>query len=295
MRLKLLKGRYVVAVSGGVDSIVLLDVLSKLPEVEIIVAHFNHGIRPGSAKDQELVKNAARKYNLPFEAGYGRLGFDASEEQAREARYKFLDSLKQKNSADAIITAHHQDDLIETAILNILRGTGRRGLSSIIDNPDVLRPMLGVAKKDILTYARSHDLEWLEDPSNKDEKYLRNYIRHKIIPQLTKQQKRQLLRGLNQTASINRILNQEIANLSQKIVKRNAVQREKFTSLPTEVANEVLMHWLRQNEIRQFDQNTIQRLAVAIKTARAGTRHDVIKGAVIEMSPTVALLMTSVN
>lgn len=297
------------AVSGGVDSMVLLDMLAKqakslklkakgkrksfqLParDFDLVVAHFNHGIRQDSRADEEFVRKTAEKYQLPFKAGYGKLGPGTSEEKARRSRYGFLNRVKQKNQADVIITAHHQDDLIETAILNLIRGTGRRGLTAISENPDVIRPLLHFSKKDILSYAKEHRLRWREDPTNKDERYTRNYIRMRIVPKLNESQRQQFLREIQKLGSANRIINQEIENLSQKIVKGKTIERVGFTALPMEIAHEVLMHFLRQNNIRQFDKKTVGRLAVAIKTTKAGTQHNVIKGVNLKISQTAALL-----
>lgn len=294
--MKVPEGKYVVAVSGGVDSMVLLDILAKqvtgdrLQVTDLVVAHFNHGIRPDSKEDEEFVRKMAKMYQLQFEVGYGKLGAKASEEQARAARYEFLNRIKRKYHADAIITAHHQDDLIETAILNIMRGTGRRGLTAITENRDILRPLLHLAKKDILAYAREHKLEWREDPTNVDERYLRNYIRRRIVPKLSESQHRQFLQKIQKLGVTNRIINQEIENLSQKLVKGKAIDRAGFIALPAEIASEVLMHFLRWNNIRDFDKKTVERLTVAVKTAKTGSKHDVIKGVCLEISRTAALL-----
>src|SRR5438270_2251525 len=118
MKVNVPPGRYVLAVSGGVDSMVLLDLLAKLPGLELVVAHFNHGIRPESVNDEELVANRAKRLNLPLELGYASLGQGASEATARQARYQFLEAVQKKYKAKAIITAHHQDDWIETAVIN---------------------------------------------------------------------------------------------------------------------------------------------------------------------------------
>ena len=291
MKVKLPAGRYGVAVSGGVDSMVLLDILSRQSDLDLIVAHFNHGIRSDSSKDETLVRQAAVKYRLPFEAGHGKIGATASEEVAREARYAFLNKTKRQHKAEAIVTAHHQDDLIETAILNIFRGTGRRGLSSIADNPNVLRPLLKVSKGSVLEYAKSHKLEWLEDPTNRDDKYLRNYIRLQIIPRLSDHQRKQLVQGLDNVALINQWANQEIAKLSQVIVKNKIIHRNSFISLPRLISCEILMYFLRQHNIYHFDQKLIERLSLAIKTAKPGTRHDIVSGAVLEIYQSEARFM----
>ncbi len=107
-------GKYVLAVSGGVDSMTLLHLLSKKPVVELVVAHFDHGIRPDSTEDERLVAETAQEYNLPLEVGHGKLDAGASEKNAREARYQFLESVAKKHTAKGVITAHHQDDLIGT-------------------------------------------------------------------------------------------------------------------------------------------------------------------------------------
>ena len=271
----------------------LLDMLVQKPGTDLIVAHFNHGIRSDSKKDEELVEQTAEKLHLAFEVGYGNLGSAASEEQAREARYDFLNKVKKKHHASAIITAHHQDDLLETAILNIIRGSGRRGLSAIAENPDIKRPLLHWDKEDIMAYAKKHDLHWREDPTNTDEKYLRNYIRHSLMPKFSQKERQKLLSELNKITLGNRVINQEIANLSQNLAKDRAINRADFTNLPNEVANEVLMHFLRQNDVRDFNRKTIERLVVVVKTAKPKTTHDVEKGTQLKMTSTQALLTTT--
>lgn len=278
MDIKLASGRYLIAVSGGVDSMVLLDILRRQAGIELVVAHFDHGIRSDSQKDEKLVRTVATKYNLLFELGRTKLGPKASEEQARNTRYTFLDSLKSKHKADAIITAHHQDDLIETAILNILRGSGRRGLSAIRDNPAVIRPFLDIPKKKILQYALKHKIIWHEDETNQDINYLRNYIRAQVLPKLTNQNRQQLLQNIDKVAKNSQELNDLIATLSQKIVKDNKVNRRLFLSLPPEVSHELLMYWLRQLNIRQFSRQNIERLNIAIRTSKARTKTSALEG-----------------
>src|SRR6478609_8911137 len=105
--------KYVLAVSGGVDSVVLLDMLAKSEEDELIVAHFEHGIRGQSSQDDaRFVEALAAKYDVSCEVGYGALGADASEETARTKRYEFLKKIATKHEA-RLVTAHHQDDVIE--------------------------------------------------------------------------------------------------------------------------------------------------------------------------------------
>lgn len=177
------------AVSGGVDSVVLLDMLVNghidLPDAEFVVAHFDHGIRENSADDARLVSELAQRYGLPVEIERVELGPDVSEEKARDERYKFLQKSRKKHKASHIITAHHRDDLIETAIFNLSRGTGWRGLASLKSTDGILRPLLYLTKEDLYSHARKHQLNWSEDITNQDEAYSRNYVRRSLIPKAT--------------------------------------------------------------------------------------------------------------
>lgn len=289
MDIKLAKGDYILAVSGGVDSMVLLNILSKKARNELIVAHFNHGIRPDSYKDEALVKKSAGKHGHKFEVGHGNLGPNTSEERARDARYKFLTTVRNKHKAEAIITAHHQDDLVETAFINMLRGTGRRGITAISFNPKVLRPLLKYQKKDIIAYAENHGLSWIEDGTNMNNSYLRNYIRANLIPNLSIEKRSIFLKNLDNIAKINQEINQLIATLSQKIINdKGFISRSAFINLPTEVGKELIMHWLAQYELRNYDRKTIARINNAIRVAPPGTSHEVTKGMRIIMKSSSA-------
>lgn len=268
-------GKYVLAVSGGVDSMVLLHVLNRKPDTKLVVAHFNHGIRRDSGKDEALVSKTAKKYRLEIEIGQGKLGDGASEETARNARYNFLEDVRKKHRAKAIITAHHQDDLIETAIINLVRGTGRRGISAIANNPSVIRPLLNVPKADLLSYAGRHKLKWREDSTNEDTKYLRNQIRKEILPSLPPKQKEQLIADFQKITDNNKIADELIATISQSITANRKINRYKFTMLPSDVARELVIYWLRQEVAAEYDKKTVERLVVTIKTAKAGTKHDI--------------------
>lgn len=265
-----------IAVSGGVDSMSLLDLLTRKTGVEVVVAHFNHGIRPDSDLDEKLVVTAAQHYKLPQEVGHGKLGAGASEEKAREARYEFLESVARKHKLKAIITAHHRDDLIETAIINILRGTGRTGLSSIA-NSKIYRPLLNVPKEEILAYAKKNKIQWREDLTNSDTRYLRNYIRIHIMSRLTSEQETEIVNNLDKVAKINKIIDKKVATLSH-LYRENRLDRGTYIMLPTQVGEELLMSWLRKNKLRSFDKKTIKRLSAIIKTGQPGSVHDIMKG-----------------
>lgn len=276
MDIQLAPGKYVVAVSGGVDSVALLHVLRTVPDTELIVAHFDHGIRPDSGEDTLHVKYLARQYGLPFFYETGDLGSGTSEAAAREARYKFLRKIRQEQQADAIITAHHQDDVLETIIINMLRGTGRKGLSSLASRDNLKRPLLQVSKAGLLDYARQHNLVWREDSTNADEAYLRNYVRRQLLPRFDETARKELLHIANDSM----LNNLRIDTLLVKYLpdpSAETMDRQQFISLPHDVAREVMAAWLRRRGVRDFDSLTLERLVVAGKTGRPGSRFDAVR------------------
>lgn len=284
MQLKLRSGKYVVAVSGGVDSVTLLDLLSKnIPKLDLIAAHYDHGIRKDSIRDRKLVERLARKYGLPFIYAEGKLGPDTSEDEARNKRYAFLWQIVKENKADGLITAHHEDDLIETAVINIIRGTGRRGLSSII-NPKIYRPMLNYSKKEILAYAKSNKLTWNEDATNQDTKYLRNYVRLKIMPKLSDKDRHKITAQIKKQSALNKSIDANLKALTASVFEQNKLPRLWFASLDNKTASEVLAYWLRNNGLREYDKKNLARLVVSLKTAKENRKIDVFSGWLIDVN-----------
>ncbi len=207
-----MSGRYVLAVSGGVDSVVMLDMLSRRSDLELIVAHFDHGIRDESHEDRKLVSELAKKYGLPFEYERVELGKNASEVLSRNKRYDFLKRVAGKYDAK-LVTAHHADDVIETIVINFTRGTGWRGLA-VLDS-GLARPMTGYTKAEIIDYAIKNNLVWHEDSTNKSDKYLRNRIRQKLH-NLDDDNKRQLLGLWHQQKATKKEINNVISELCEK-------------------------------------------------------------------------------
>lgn len=280
MEINLDPGTYVVAVSGGVDSMAMLHLLSIVsyqPSTKLVVAHFEHGIRGDSDLDRQLVQQTTERYGLPFVYDRGMLGPNASEAQARKARYAFLNRVRQASGADAIITAHHQDDLLETAVHNMLRGTGRRGLVSLRSREHILRPLLGTPKADIVTYAKDQGLTWHEDSTNADTRYRRNHIRHTLLPKMTKAQKAQILEHIRTVHRLDAELETELINHLHIHPGISQLDRHGFIMLPHAVAREVLVTWLRRHGVQDISSKTLERLLVAAKTYTRGRQADVDK------------------
>lgn len=277
MKPQLEPGNYVVAVSGGVDSMVLLDLLHAQPNLDLVVAHYDHGIRPDSAIDRQLVQEAAAHYDLRFVYEEGNLGAVASEATARRKRYAFLERMRRDHGAKAVITAHHQDDLLETAVLNILRGTGRRGLTSLANRVQVVRPLLQYTKQEIIDYAQAQRLSWRDDQTNQEDRYLRNYIRHHVMPVLGQDGRRTLLGIIRRMQVVNADLDRQLVDLLTQ-VHEPRFSRVLFNQLPHAVAKELLAVWLRGQGVASFDAATLERVVVAAKVQRGGSLVDVIGG-----------------
>jgi tRNA(Ile)-lysidine synthase len=263
-------GAYVVAVSGGVDSVALLHLLRDHPGVKLIVAHFDHGIREDSQEDRLHVQGLAKHYGLPFVYDEGHLGPGASEAEARQARYNFLRRVREVSNAQAIVTAHHQDDLLETAIINMLRGSGRKGLTALSSRSDLVRPLLGVSKVRIEEYAKDQGLVWREDSTNQDEKYLRNYVRQRLLAKFDEPARTQLLQIITNLQATNSELDGLLADELEQQAEAGLLNRRWFIQLPHSMAREMMAAWLRIHDVRNFDRPTLERLVVAAKVAAPG-------------------------
>ncbi len=185
----------VVALSGGADSTLLLDLLSRLPgyNLRLVAAHLNHCLRGvESDADQEFCRGMASRYAIPFESRRVDVGSMAAksrlnlEDAGRRVRIEFLDEISSTYGAAAVVLAHHADDQAETVLMRFLRGAGMTGLSGMAyrNSRGYLRPLLDITRGEIEQYLRRCSLEWREDASNSDTVYLRNRIRHQLLPLL---------------------------------------------------------------------------------------------------------------
>lgn len=286
MNIRIESGKYVVAVSGGVDSVALLDILSTKDNLELIVAHFDHGIRVESAEDRKFVATLSQKYGLAFEYAEGHLGKDASEAVAREKRYDFLRQICKKYQAAAIVTAHHQDDVLETMIINMLRGTHRKGLTALKSHGDIVRPLVGTPKAELIAYAQTQDLKWHDDPTNTDTDYLRNWVRQKVVPKLTENQRNELIDTYEKLS----VTNKEIDFLLGGLFQGDCLKKSVVDSLSHDEARELIAAWLRANNVREFDTKTIERVIIGIKTFKPGSIIELKKGAVVNVRQNDAII-----
>lgn len=248
--------KYLLAVSGGVDSMVLFDIYKKS---NVVVAHFNHKLRPSAEKDEEFVKRICQENNVRCEVGYLKASGKVSEEKARSARYEFLENVRkklEKESGDSvqILTAHHLDDLSETVAINLIRGTRWRGLSPFssevsrpfIQDGDVLKPE---SKADILTYAARNKISFRQDPTNFEPDFLRNRVREKLSTlepeehfKLNQEIKKLWIRQTEIRVEISKVIS-EMVDL-EKFKEDGVISRAIFQDLDEDVSLEILRQLL---------------------------------------------------
>jgi tRNA(Ile)-lysidine synthase len=187
----LIKRKLLLAVSGGLDSMVLVHQFKELG-YDISIAHCNFNLRDEeSDADEQFVRKYAEDNNIKlFVTNFNTRLFAEDTKQsiqisARQLRYSWFAELLQQNDLDFLLTAHHLDDSIETFLINFTRGTGLEGLTGIPEiNDKIVRPLLPFTREEIETYAKSNDITWREDSSNASNKYLRNKLRHDVVPVL---------------------------------------------------------------------------------------------------------------
>ncbi|OQX52625.1 MAG: tRNA lysidine(34) synthetase TilS [Candidatus Omnitrophica bacterium 4484_213] len=192
--------KVIVAVSGGADSVALLFLLFSLKEeynLELFVAHFNHQIRGEEAEaDVLFVRRIAQQLTLPFIVkkrdvpAYAKRRKLSLEEAARDLRYKFLEEAAKKKGATKIALGHNKDDQIETVLMRLLRGGGSQGLGGmspkriIANGANIVRPLIETSRKEILDFLKQKKIKFREDSSNRETVYLRNRVRHRLLPYL---------------------------------------------------------------------------------------------------------------
>lgn len=185
----------VLGVSGGVDSMVLFDLLNKLPEdcrPAIHVAHVNHQLRNESVEEEAFVKGWMEEHGIPVHTytwNKEEHPESGTEVEARKVRYRFFNDIAQKVASHFILTAHHRDDQVETVLMRFIRGSSLDELTGISTKRSagehvVLRLLLPYSKEMIVNYARDHAIPWREDESNTSSLYTRNRFRHHLIPEL---------------------------------------------------------------------------------------------------------------
>ncbi len=279
--------RILLACSGGPDSMVLLHALLEARGPEgLAVAHVDHGMRPGSGKDREFVESAARALDLPFLVRPLRMGpprpGTTGETRARELRYRALAEMARHWNADAVATAHHASDQVETVLFRIFRGTGIAGLEGmpaarrlwLPEGPWVVRPLLEVPGEVIRAAAREKGLSFVEDPTNRDTNATRNRIRHEVLPLLLDRLGPRVLQALRTLSADAARLQGALRAEAGRVLEERGIRlfgplREIHLPLPSRpLEGEVLVEAVRQGVRRLYPDRWIGPPPVFLEACR---------------------------
>ncbi len=304
-----------VALSGGLDSVVLLDAVCKSYPKDVIYAlHVHHGLQAKADAWLLFCEQLAKRYKINFDFRLLHLNTKSNiEAQARQARYEALDAMCAQHQLEHLLLAHHQNDQAETVLLQLLRGAGVAGLAAmpahkeqIITNQtskqpskqktkqakpqhtiQIWRPLLEQNRKQLEAYAKQQRLNWIEDPSNQDTRYRRNAIRKKILPELEQMQEgaiTNLARSAQWLAQAQTLLDQ-LAKEDAKSITSN--HHLKITALQTlkasdpARANNLLRYWIKQQQLGMPSNERLQAWWRDLETLRRDAKlewsHDGVK------------------
>ena len=229
--------KLILAVSGGVDSMVLLAMYA---HADIIVAHIDHGTRASSAKDADFVRQKCQELDVKFYETRLELGEGVSEELARKKRYEFLKTIQEKEGG-ILCTAHHLDDVLESIAINLIRGTGWRGLTPFYSD-ELVRPFIiaKMWKRDVLKFAGRHTVHYRQDPTNHEINYLRNRVRKKMAA-LDETAREDVINLFEKQNELRGKIEKLVTELTkQTVVGKNFHKKELFLVADERVALEVL-------------------------------------------------------
>ena len=260
--------KIIVGVSGGLDSMVLLDVLSELSapqQLSLLAVYVHHGPvsdrKMKSYRDQaeKFLKNVCSSQSIPFVSPPQPKKTLKTEEEFRNFRQTCFRDLLVKEQAHWIALGHHSDDVLETRLLHLIRGCGERGLSFPSAVSPWLRPFVSVSREELADYAKNRQIKWLEDPSNRQEKFFRNWLRQNWLPALEQQRpgsQDTLARSLSRIAEALENIEDSFSSLiTEKGVNRSALLELSF---PRQRA--VLAFYMRKKEIKDYGLSHIEEL-----------------------------------
>lgn len=257
--------RFLVAVSGGVDSMVLVALMQQ-SGLSFGIAHCNFNLRGReSDRDQDLVKTISEKYGVPFfvksfeTKQYAQDYGLSTQMAARDLRYGWFNDLLEKEGFDFLAVAHHANDNFETALFNLVKGTGIAGVRGIKTlNANIIRPLLSFSKEEILQFATENKTIWREDKSNESSDYHRNFLRNEVIPKLQKVNPSLLTTFWNTSqrlSGIERILDSQLAFFEERF-SEDGVFTLRFEEFNQSVNQDLFIELLQR---KGFDRNVVKR------------------------------------
>lgn len=249
----------VVACSGGPDSMALLHMMNRIKQaidIEIICAHVNHNTgRQGQLEEQQFVQKYCRNNNITFETKtIENYGDDNFENEARAKRYSYFDELIEKYHAKFLFTAHHGDDLIETILMRIVRGStlkGYSGFSKIVQrkNYQIIRPFIGITKDDIIEYNKKNKIKYYIDSSNLEDIHTRNRYRKYIVPALKKEEPKVHLKFYKYSKTLleySEYIDRVVEELIPKVYPQNTINIEEYKKLDPVIQNKIIYYILEK-------------------------------------------------
>ena len=289
-------------VSGGPDSVCMLDVMAELApkyDLELLIAHVNYGLRgKDSDKDEEFVRRLAEKHNLeiavllphPPRWSSGHLlpkkekdvRKIPSEDILRKIRYEFFEEIRKKNNFNLIAVAHNSDDQVETFLMRVIRGSGLTGLSAMkYKTEKIIRPLLGISRKEILEYLKTRELKYRIDKTNEQLMFFRNKIRNKLIPYLEKNFNPQIKKTIS--GSINSIA--EDADLLEKIAaeycrKKKELRVSEILALHPALQRRIILKAVEKakKDLKDIEAAHVEEILKALKSTKGKRQIVVFKG-----------------
>lgn len=271
--------KILVAVSGGVDSVVLLNLFQKKGYL-FGIAHCNFKLRGEESNlDEIFVRNLAKRYQADFHtksfntSTYAQENKCSIQEAARDLRYRFFEELCKSKGYDKVAVAHHIDDQIETFVINLLRGSGLGGLKGMpVKRGKIIRPLLFAKRKEIEDYANDNGLHFREDTSNKSDKYLRNQIRHNLLPDLEKirtDYRRSINESIQFLSEDHQLINQFIENKKEGLFTYdNNIVKIQIAKLHSEPEQRIILfHLLKEFG---FNRDLTNSIADAVENKATG-------------------------
>ena len=269
-----------VALSGGIDSVVLLHLLHQLQKTQTFTlkaSHVHHGLSKNADKWATFCEKLCRKLSIPLDINYVKLPQKKSlgiEGEARQLRYEKL----LKSQTDLVVLAHHEDDQAETFLLQLMRGAGVKGLSSMAhfdDTRRLWRPLLNTSRIDIKSYAKKHKLKWIEDESNQNIDFDRNFIRSKVLP-ILKNRFSHIIKVISRSSAhlaeaqhlLDDLAQMDLKSYLKSINYKHKLNVKTLDKLSNARAKNVLRYWLEMNDQLMPSKDLLDELLRQVLTAK---------------------------
>jgi tRNA(Ile)-lysidine synthase len=299
--------RIVLGVSGGPDSVCMLEVLAKIApkyDLELIIAHVNYGLRrKDSERDEEFVRKLAEKHNLEIAVLCPHPALRAtfsqkrekgkslsSENNLREIRYNFFEEVRQENYFDSIAVAHNADDQVETFLMRVIRGAGLQGLSAMkYKTGKIIRPLLGISRKEILDYLKKTNRTYRTDRTNAKNLFFRNKVRNQLVPYLEKNFNPQIRRTISR--AVDSIA--EDADFLEKIAgevyrtdktnrtdQENSLSAKKLMDLHPALQRRIILKAIEKakKDLKDIDTAHVEEILKALKSTKGKRQTVMFKG-----------------